>query len=177
MANKIKNRVNLDKTIAHTASSFTYKDPYQVRGNLVYKTRNKIWSFFAMRNIENEFVDFKGYNIGTQIKEVYGDLSVAYKRGDRVTLNRSLSTSMFSHTDSILKAKSENPFLKQVDGLTLLQARVYAESDHLLPEEQWAQLTLRLQGIDIHGAKQTQYNVFERRLAEKMSYDEWKLSF
>jgi hypothetical protein len=55
-----------------------------------------------------------------------------------VTLNRSLSTSMFSHTDSILKTKKENPFLKQVDSLTLLQARVYAESDHLLPEEQWA---------------------------------------
>jgi hypothetical protein len=91
-----------------------------------------------MRNIENEFVDFKGYNIGTQIKEVYGNLGVAYKRGDRVTLNRSLSTSMFSHTDSILKTKKENPFLKQVDSLTLLQARVYAESDHLLPEEQWA---------------------------------------
>jgi hypothetical protein len=144
---------------------------------MVYKVRNNIWTFFAMRNIENEFVDFKGYNINAQIKEVYGDLSVAYKRGDRVTLNRSLSTSMFSHTDSILKAKTANPFLKQVDGLTLLQARVYAESDHLLPEEQWAQLTLRMKGTDINGQSQTQYNVFERRLADKMSYDEWRLSF
>ena len=91
-----------------------------------------------MRNIENEFVDFKGYNIATQLRENYEGLSVAYKRGDRVTLNRSLSTSMFAHTDAILKAKKENPFLKRLDSLTLLQARVYAESDHLLPEEQWA---------------------------------------
>lgn len=39
---KLKNRVNLDKTLSFTQSSFTYKDPYNPRGNIVYKMRNKV---------------------------------------------------------------------------------------------------------------------------------------
>jgi len=104
-----------------------------------------------MRNIENEFVDFKSYNIDKQFREIYGDLFLAYKRGDKVTLQRSLSEAMFKHTVSLLKAKKENPFIRQVNSLTTLQARVYAETDHLLPEEQWAQITVRLKGNDLDG--------------------------
>ena len=60
---KLKNRVNLDKTLSYTQSSFAYKDPYQPKGSLSNKVKGKIQSFFATRNIENEFVDFKSYNI------------------------------------------------------------------------------------------------------------------
>ena len=59
----------------------------------------------------------------------------------------------------------------------MIQSRNYAESDHLLPEEQWAQLTLRFNMLDHEEKNITQYNVFERRLADKISYFDWKLSY
>ena len=116
----MRNKVNLDQTLSYTQSSFTYKDPYQINGNLLYKTRSKVFSFFAMRNVENEFVDFKGYNIDRQFREVYGDIFLAYKRGDKVTLQRSLSEAMFAHTTHLLKAKKDNPFLKDINSLSTL---------------------------------------------------------
>lgn len=175
--NKLRNRVNLDHTLSFTQSSFTYKDPYRPRGNPLYKARNAVWTFFALRNIENEFVDFKSYNLDRQFKEVYADVSTSFKRNDKVNLQRSLSESMFTHATSLTKAKAPNPFLRHVERLKLLQARVYAETDHLLPEEQWAQITVRLQGYDSQENYVTQYNVFERRLADKLTYLDWKVSF
>lgn len=60
-----------------------------------------------------------------------------------------------------------------------MQARNYAETDHLLPEEQWAQLTFKfvLKESETSTEPLVQYNVFERRLADKLSYLDWKLSY
>lgn len=174
--NKLKNKVNLDKTLSYTQSSFAYKDPFTPNRPLLMKARNKIWTFFATRNIENEFIDFKLHSIDEQFREIYTDLYQAYKRGDKVILQRSLSEPMFEHAKALLKEKRPNPFHKQVNAIKLVQARNYAESDHLLPEEQWAQMTFKFDLID-EGHKFTQYSVFERRLADKISYMDWKLSF
>ena len=67
--------------------------------------------------------------------------------------------------------------MKGVKSLHVVQARNYAESDHLLPEDQWAQLTMKFHVIDNEDQQKVQYNVFERRLADKLSYLDWKLSF
>jgi hypothetical protein len=32
----------LDNTIAFTQSSYTYKDPYNVNGNIIYQMKNKV---------------------------------------------------------------------------------------------------------------------------------------
>ena len=61
--NKVRNQVNLDKTLAFTKSSFVYKDPYRINGGPYYKLMSRLRSFMAIRNIENEFVDFKSYNL------------------------------------------------------------------------------------------------------------------
>lgn len=53
----------IDSTIAFTQSSFAYKDPYQPKGNVIYKLKNKLQTFTALRQIENEFVDFKTYQV------------------------------------------------------------------------------------------------------------------
>ena len=59
--NRYANKKLLDSTIAHTQSSFAYKDPYQPAGPYGYKLKNKVLSFVALRSIENEFVDFRSY--------------------------------------------------------------------------------------------------------------------
>lgn len=50
-----------------------------------------------------------------------------------------------------------------------------------MPEEQWAQLTfkftVRASEDPADNTFTTQYNVFERRLADKLSYLDWKLSY
>jgi hypothetical protein len=136
--NKLKNKVNLDKTLSYTQSSFTYKDPFNPNRPLLSKLRNRVWTFFATRNIENEFIDFKTHVISEQFTEIYTDLHSAYKRGDKVILQRSLSEPMFEHVKALLREKRPNPFFKNVSGVKLVQVRNYAETDHLLPEEQWA---------------------------------------
>jgi hypothetical protein len=50
---------------------------------------------------------------------------------------------MFEYTKALMKEKRPNPFHKQIESLQLVQARNYAETDHLLPEEQWAQITFK----------------------------------
>lgn len=136
--NKIRNKVNLDKTLSYTQSSYTYKDPFDPKRNLLLKLRNKIWTFLAVRNIENEFIDFKPHNLDSQFREIYHDLHNAYKRSDKVILQRSLSEPMNEWVKSLLRERRPNPFHKTVTSLKLVQARNYAETDHLLPEEQWA---------------------------------------
>jgi hypothetical protein len=54
--------------------------------NFAFKAKNKVWSFFAMRNIENEFIDFRSYEVADQFKEIYGDVYQAFKRSDKVVL-------------------------------------------------------------------------------------------
>ena len=61
--NKIRNKVNLDKTLSYTQSSFAYKDPYNPKGSFLYHLRNKVWTTFSLRNVENEFIDFKSFNM------------------------------------------------------------------------------------------------------------------
>lgn len=51
---------------------------------------------------------------------------------------------MFEYVKALLKEKRPNPFYRVVDSVKLVQARNYAETDHLLPEEQWAQLTFKM---------------------------------
>ena len=69
-----RNAVNLDKTLSHTASSFYYKDPFNPRWSILYKIRNMLATFFSVRNIENEFVDFKIIDLDQQIPEIYKDI-------------------------------------------------------------------------------------------------------
>jgi hypothetical protein len=87
-------KVNLDKTLTATMSSFTYKDPYNINAGMLKQIKNKVHTFFSLRNIENEFIDFKSFYFDTQLKEIYTDLYNAYKRGDKVILTRSLSQPM-----------------------------------------------------------------------------------
>ena len=96
--NKVKNRANLDKTLSFTQSSYAYKDPYQPRGNPIYKVTNGVKSFFALRSIENEFADFKVYHLNRQFGDIYKDLTVAYGRSDKVTMQRSMSEAMYKHS-------------------------------------------------------------------------------
>lgn len=118
--NKLKNKVNLDKTLSYTQSSFTYKDPYNPNRPLLSSMRNRIWTFFAVRNIENEFIDFKTHNLQQQFSEIYTDLHNAYKRSDKVILQRSLSEPMFEYVKALMKEKRPNPFYKQVNNLSLV---------------------------------------------------------
>jgi hypothetical protein len=148
---KVKNRVNLDQTLTFTQSSFAFMHPYQPRANPAAKLYNKVHSFFAIRSVENEFVDFRNYNLQTQFSEISQELFQAFRRNDKVVMQRSLSEGMFNHCVSLSKAGEQSPFLKQIDRFTRLQARVYAEADKLLPEEQWAQITVLLEGQDSQG--------------------------
>lgn len=45
-----------------------------------------------------------------------------------------------------------------------------------MPEEQWAQITVLLEGQDSTGQNVKQYAMFERRLADKLSYHDWKVA-
>ena len=76
----------------------------------MYKAKNKFQTFVALRNIENEFVDFKSYQIHDQYKEIYSDLWTAFKRSDKVILSRSLSQSMYEYNSGLIKEKEPNPF-------------------------------------------------------------------
>ena len=122
----------LDSAIAFTKSSFSYKHPYQPAGTPLYKIRNKISTFFNMRAIEAEFIDFKSYYLHDNFKDIYSDLSKAFRRGDKVILRRSCSEGMYDYCHKLLKEKdgrNANPFYREVHGLQLVQARVYSDSD------------------------------------------------
>jgi hypothetical protein len=101
---KMRNTVNLDKTFQATVSSFAYKDPYQPSYNILKATRNSIWTFFATRNIENEFVDFRSYMITEQFTGIYSQVQAAFKSKDKVVLQRSLSQSMYPYCIELHKA-------------------------------------------------------------------------
>ena len=82
----MRSKANLDKTLSFTQSSFAYKDPFNPYGGILYKVRNKVNNFFTLRNIENDFIDFKPFHVDTQFREIYNDLYNAYRRGDKVIL-------------------------------------------------------------------------------------------
>ena len=63
-----------------------YKDPYLINGGPIYKLLNKCRSFFAIRNIENEFVDFRSYNIDSQFQEINANVYKAYAKNDKVNM-------------------------------------------------------------------------------------------
>lgn len=58
---------------------------------------------------------------------------------------------MFNYTVQLHKSKAQSPFLKNIKDFRRLQATIYAEADHLLPDEQWAQITVLLTGTDDSG--------------------------
>ena len=91
-----------------------YKDPYLLNGGPIYKLLGKVKSFLAVRNIENEFVDFRSYNIDSQFREINENVYKAYAKNDKVNMQRSLSESMFSWATALRSTKKQNPFLKDI---------------------------------------------------------------
>lgn len=143
---QLRNKVNLDKTLAFTKSSYAIKDPYLIGGNILYSMLNRVKSFMAVRMIENEFVDFKPHLLRDQFIEINSAVHSAFVKKDRVNMQRSLSEPMLNYALQLRNSKRNNPFLKEVTALEVLQSRIYSESDQLLPEEQWAQITVRMTG-------------------------------
>ena len=133
-----KGKALLDSAIAYTESSMALKDPFNPRGSVIYQLKNKVQTFITMRMVENEFVDFKTYNVHNQFKDIYQDLGKAYRRGDKVIFKRSLSRTMNDLITDMHTQKKKNPFMKNVSGLTVVQGRVYTNTDNFLPEDQWA---------------------------------------
>ena len=133
--NKLRNQVNLDKTLNFTKSSFAYKDPYLINGGPFYKLTNSVRSFMAIRMIENEFVDFKSYNLDSQFKQINQSVYKAYQKNDKVNMTRSLSEPMYQYSVALRGEKKASPYLRDVSHMKYLQSRMYSENDHLLPEE------------------------------------------
>jgi len=42
---------------------------------------------------------------------------------------------MYEYTSGLVAQKKPNPFYKNIQGLQMMQARIYANQDHLLPED------------------------------------------
>ena len=131
----MRNRINLDRTLTFTNSSYTYKDPYNPRMSAHQNLINRFRTFYANRYIENEFVDYKSDRIVPQLTEIFTDLGMAYKRRDKTTLSRSLSKSMQDYTFSLLKEDCINPFMSKVTLMRPVQSRIYQETDMLLAED------------------------------------------
>ena len=70
-----------------------------------------------MRYVEKQFPDFKTYMIHDQFRNIYLDLYKAYRVGDKVILNRSLSQPMYDHMKRWLAEDNENPYYKSVHGM------------------------------------------------------------
>ena len=91
-----------------------YKDPYLLNGGPIYKLLSRVKSFLAVRNIENEFVDFRSYNIDSQFREINENVYKAFLKNDKVNMQRSLSEAMFTWAVSLRTVKKQNPFLKDI---------------------------------------------------------------
>lgn len=165
-----RNAVNLDKTLSHTSSSFYYKDPFNPSGSILYKIKNMFLTFFSVRNIENEFVDFKIIDLDQQIPEIYKDIAHAQKRRDKVMLQRSTSEAFYKYLINKSNRASSSMFLDEVNKIKLVHARIYNSGDTFMAEDQWAQITLSLNNKE-------QYVMFERRLSDKLTYLDWKMCF
>ena len=62
----------MDQTLTFTLSSFAYKSPYQLKtANPASMIYNHLATFFSIRNIENEFIDFRNYRVEEQFTEIY----------------------------------------------------------------------------------------------------------
>ena len=104
--------MNLDKTLSFTKSSYAYKDPYIIGGGPLYQLASRARTFMAIRNIENEFVDFKTHHMQEQFIDINYRLYRAFQKNDKVNMQRSLSDSMFGYTTALRSEKRNNPFLK-----------------------------------------------------------------
>ena len=113
-------------------------------------------------------MDFKSFYLQDQIPEIYNDVVDAFKRNDKVTLQRSLAEPFYQYLTK-KSAKRSNPFLDEVNKVKLVQARLYIGGDYYIAESQWAQLTFSINN-------RAQYAVFERRLTDKLTYMDWKLA-
>lgn len=60
---------------------------------------------------------------------------------------------MYEYNSGLVAQKKVNPFFKEINGLSMMQARIYANQDHLLPEDQWAQITMRFDLKDNEGVR------------------------
>lgn len=84
---------------------------------------------------------------------------------------------MVQYVKTLLKEGKPTPFVKNIKHLQVVQAKNYSQSDILLPEDQWAQLTCKLKIEEDDEGRNLQYVVFERRQADKLSFLDWKLSY
>ena len=132
-------------------------------------------SFYALRMTENEFVDFKPYKMNEQFTDIARMCYRGYARNDKVLMARSLSEQMFSLLANRRDDKDTNPFLN-ADSVTLLQCRIYSAGGSFMPEEQWAQVTVRQNGQNSKGEKSSYIAVYERRMSDKVEYFDWKIS-
>ena len=93
---KLKSANAFNKTIYFTKSSFAVSDCYNPNGVFLYKLRNMYNNFFLLRSLEQEFTDFKIYNLNYYFKEtIYNELYKAYRRGDNVGLIRHCSEGIY----------------------------------------------------------------------------------
>ena len=82
-----------------------------------------------MRRLENEFADFKSYQIDKQFKDINASLYKAYERKDMVNLLKSLADPVYHYTMQRKIQGGSNPFLKSVSRVQPLQTRLYGEAD------------------------------------------------
>ena len=85
----------------------------------------KVRTFFSLRNVENEFVDFKTYYFMGQMRNIYDDLYTAYNRRDKVIFERSLSEDLKKYWGYRIKNELPNPLFDQVGSLSIVQSRIY----------------------------------------------------
>ena len=87
------------------ASWAMYKDPYIPKGGLLYNLRNKKVSYFAMKQMEQEFKGFSSIksNLDSQFKSIYRSVYKAYRCNDRVDLFKGLNEHMYLYSCELRK--------------------------------------------------------------------------
>ena len=121
-------------TSKHPNSVFL--DPYLKNGSQGIGKRLAGWfeTHRTTKALEKQFVDFKPFYIDTQFREIYSELFFACRRRDLVILQRSLSDNMYEYfkqqvrrqsyeEEENLKKSDNNPFLKKIQRVHLVQAR------------------------------------------------------
>ena len=85
-------------------------------------------------------------------------------------MQRSSSEPFYKLLSNKSTRSSSNMFLDDVNKVKLVHARIYNSGDTFMAEDQWAQITLSINNKE-------QYIMLERRLADKLTYLDWKLCF